>query len=680
MFAIPLLLSLLAVAPPPKTRVDNVEEVLHGVKIADPYRWLEDQNSPETRAWIDAQNKYTRSFLDAVPGRAEVEKRLGELMRVEFIGTPVFRGGRYFFGKRLADQDLNVIYVRQGLTGKDEVLIDPHPMSADHTTSVMMRGLSDDGKLLIYGVRKGGEDEVELRFFDVDARQDIADRLPRARYGSASLTPDNKTLYYTRLTDEGDRLFRHAMGSNAAGAKVFGDGFRRDQGLSGDVTDDGRYLIIHVYTGSAATKVEVWAQDLAAGGPIQPIIKNIDARFFAGYGDGKLYVHTNWKAPNGRVLAIDLKDPAQERWREVIPESPKAAIEGVSLAGGKICVNYLENVQSRLVLFTPDGKRFRDIPVLPLGSVSGVAGRWDQDEAFFSFSSYHIPPTIYRYGIEKGRRDFWSRVKVPVRSEDFALKQVWYKSKDGTRVPMFILHRKGLKLDGSAPAYLTGYGGFTASLTPGFSQRAVLWAERGGVFALANLRGGGEFGEQWHRAGMFEKKQNVFDDFIAAAEYLIEKGYTRASKLAIAGGSNGGLLVGAAITQRPDLFRAALCSYPLLDMIRYHKFSIARYWVSEYGSAEDPEQFKYILAYSPYHRVKPGVKYPSVMFVTGDNDTRVAPLHARKMTALLQAANASDHPILLLYDTASGHSGGRPLKKQIEQSADELMYLYGQLQ
>ncbi len=663
----------------PKTRADNIEDVLHGVKIVDPYRWLEDQTSPETRTWIDVQNKYTRSFLDVAPGRAELGKRLTELMRVDVIGMPRERGGRYFFTKRLANQDLPVLYVRKGLKGADEVLIDPHPMSPDHTTSVNLMDISEDGKTIVYAVRKGGADEVEVRLMDVDGRKDIPGGLPRARYFGVSLTNDAKTLYYGRLNPEGVRLYRHGIGADpASDQKIFGDGYGPDKGIGAGLSEDGRYLLITVFYGSSAPKSEIWYQDVAAGGPIRPIVNDIDARFNGDIGGDTLYMQTNWKAARGRVLAVNLKDPAREKWRELLPES-KSILEGITLSGGRICANYLDNVISRVVIFDTAGKRIREIAFPTIGTVSGMYGQWASDEAFFGFSSFHVPPTTFRYSIAKGTREVWSRVNVPVKSEDFEVKQVWYTSKDGTKVPMFLMHRKGLKLDGSNPTYLTGYGGFTSSLTPGYSSRAVLWAERGGVYAVPNLRGGGEFGEEWHRAGMLGKKQNVFDDFIGAAEYLIEKGYTKPAKLAIYGSSNGGLLVTAAVTQRPDLFGAVICGYPLIDMVRYHKFMLGRFWISEYGSADDAEQFKYIHAYSPYQHVKPGAKYPSVLFVTGDNDTRVAPLHARKMTALMQASTASDRPILLLYDTASGHSGGRPLAKQIERDVDEISYLFMQL-
>lgn len=665
---------------PPRTQTDNVKEVLHGVDVVDPYRWLEDSKSPETRAWIDAQNEYAEPILATLPGREQLKQRLTALMKIDTIGTPIERNGRYFFTKRLADQDLRVLYVRKGLRGKDEVLIDPHPMSPDHTTSVNLLDVSQDGTVLAYAVRQGGEDEITVNLLDVDTRKNLPDRLPKARYFGVSLKPDKRGFYYSRFGPDGARVYYHAMGTDAAGdAKIFGEGYGADKIIVSQLSEDGRYITIHVLYGSAADRTEIYFQDVARQGPIVPVVNDIAARFFAEAVGDQLFLQTNWKAPHGRILAVDLKNPTREHWREVIPESDPV-IEGFAPAGGRLAVQYTQNASSRAKIFDTNGNPLREVALPAIGTVSGFSGRWKSREAFFSFSSFHIPTTIYRYDVKKGSQDIWARPKVPIHSSQFEVDQVWYESKDRTRVPMFLLHLRGIKLDGSHPTLLTGYGGFNSSETPSFSSTAVLWVERGGVYALPNLRGGGEFGEKWHQAGMLDKKQNVFDDFIAAAERLIKNGYTKPSKLAIAGASNGGLLVGAALTQRPELFRAVACLYPLLDMLRYHKFLVARWWVPEYGSAENPAQFQYLYAYSPYHRVKPGSQYPATLFITGDGDTRVDPLHARKMAALLQSATGSHQPVLLHYDTKSGHvSGGRPVSKQIEDLTDELGFLLWQL-
>jgi len=408
-----------------------------------------------------------------------------------------------------------------------------------------------------------------------------------------------------------------------------------------------------------------------------PVVNDLDAAFYAqGVGD-RLFLRTNWNARKWRILEVDLKSPAREKWREVVPESD-AVLEGLSLVGGKLAVTLTQNVVTRLKLFDSSGKLVREITPPTLGSLSGLSGRWDNAEGFYSSNSVHIPSTIYRYDVSTGKQSVWFQSKVPIESDQYEVKQLWYPSKDGTRIPMFVAHAKGLRLDGSHPTLLTGYGGFDLSSNPNFNPFAAAWMAGGGVYALANLRGGGEFGEDWHHAGMLGKKQNVFDDFIAAAEWLIQNKYSSTEHLAIRGRSNGGLLMGAMITQRPDLFAAVSCGYPLLDMLRYHKFLVARYWVPEYGSSENAEQFKYIYAYSPYQHVKPGTKYPAVLFISGDADTRVAPLHARKMTALMQADNASGKPILLHYDTQAGHSGGTPVSKEIQEIADELGFLMWQ--
>ena len=675
-----------ALKKPPKTRRDNVRELLHGVELVDPYRWLEDQNSPETRAWITAQNEYSQPILRSLPGVQQRRQRLTELLKIDVIRTPRERNGRYFFSKRLADQELFVIYVRKGLKDDDQVLIDPHPMSPDHTTSVNLLEVSPDSSLLAYGVRQGGEDEIAIKLLDVEAEKELPDRLPKARYFGVAMKPDNSGFYYTRFGADGPRVYLHKMGTESANDReIFGTGYGPDKIIWADLSEDGRHLLIHVAHGSSTSRTEIYyqeiiqnGQDAAEQGPILPVVNDIDARFLGEIGGNQIFLHTNWKAPNGRVLGVELENRARERWREIIPAS-NAVIQNVSLAGGKLFVNYLENVKSRVKVFEPDGEHIADITFPAIGSVGGVVGRWKSQEAFFTFSSFHIPTTIYRYDASKLRGEVWARLEVPVESDKLELRQVWYQSKDKTWVPMFLLHAKGLKPDGSNPTLLTGYGGFNISLTPRFRASAVVWAEQGGIFAVPNLRGGGEFGKQWHEAGMFEKKQNVFDDFIAAAEWLIRNRYTRPSKLAIGGRSNGGLLVGAALTQRPKLFQAVVCGYPLLDMVRYHQFLVARFWVSEYGSSDDAEQFPYLRAYSPYHQVKRRVKYPAVLFVTGDGDTRVDPLHARKMTALLQAATGSERPVLLRYETTAGHSGGRPVSKTIEDTNNELGFLFWQL-
>jgi len=685
----PFLLALCLAAPalarataskPPVTRADNVKEVLHGIEIVDPYRWLENKDAPETRAWIGAQNAYTDALLGAQSGRDRIHARLEQLLKVDAQSVPFERGGRYFFTHRLATQDLPVLSMRRGLAGEDEVLVDPHPLSPDHTISVSFLDVSNDGTLLAYGTRQGGEDETSVTLLDLETRKELPDRLPRARYFGISITPDKSGLYYSKFGKEGSRIYYHRMGSDPTTDQLlFGEGYGPEKIVVAGLSEDGRWLLITVYYGSATDQSEVYVQDVAARGAITPIVNDVKAYFSPDIAGDHLYLQTNWNASNNRVLDVDLRHPARDQWKELIPERADAVIDGFSLAGGKLFVNYLKNVVSGVQVFDAQGKPEREIAFPTLGSVGGIRGRWTSDEAFFSFTSFVVPSVIYRVDVGSGRREEWWRANVPVESDRFEVKQVWYASKDGTKIPMFVVHKKGLKLDGNNPTYLTGYGGFTVSETPAYSARAVVWLERGGVFAVPNLRGGGEFGEAWHRAGMLANKQNVFDDFLAAAEWLVKNKYTRPEKLSCAGGSNGGLLVGAALTQRPDLFRAVVCSVPLLDMLRYHQFLVARFWVPEYGSSENPVQFNTLYAYSPYHHVKRGVKYPAVLFITGDSDTRVDPLHARKMTALLQASTGSDRPVAIHYDTKLGHAGGKPVKKQIDDLSDELLFLFWQL-
>jgi prolyl oligopeptidase len=670
-------LAVLSAQPPTKT--EPVTETLHGVRVTDPYRWLEDQDNPQTRAWIDAQMAYTQAALAKVPQRARIRQRLGELMKVDAMIPPAVRKNRYFIQQRKAAENQYVLYFRQGLNGADRVLIDPNPLSTDHTTSVSLLDVSQDGTLIAYGLRQGGADETTLAFRDVDTNKDVPGVFPPARYYSVAITPDKRTAYYIKMLEQGPRLYQHAIGSAPGQDRiVFGEQFGASQLGGCQISDNGRWLVCQIYTGSSGDKSDVFAQDLRAGGPMQPVAVGIDAGFNVDVAGDRLYMMTNLNAPNWRILSVDLARPARENWKEIVPER-KSVMDSFNLVGGKLAVTWLENVHSRVQIFDENGKPIRELKLPSLGVAGGPYGRWDSDEAFYTFNTIGQPNTIYRYSMSSGAQSVWFQTKVPFDPASIEVKQVWYASKDSTRIPMFIAHKKGLKLDGSHPVILTGYGGFNVSELPTFSATAATWMELGGVYALPNLRGGGEFGEAWHKAGMLANKQNVFDDFIAAAEYLIKDGYTKPERLAIWGGSNGGLLVGAALTQRPDLFQAVICGAPLLDMLRYDKFKVAKFWVPEYGSADDPEQFKVLYKYSPYHHAAKGTKYPAVLFVTGDADTRVDPLHARKMAALLQASTSSDRPILLHYDTKAGHSAGLPLDRVIENTADELAFVVWQL-
>ena len=670
--------------PPPATKVAPVEEKFGATTVTDPYRWLEDDKSPETRTWIDREMSYTEKYLSKVTIRPEIQKRLTELLRVESFGIPSEHNGVYFFTKRLANENQPSIYLRKGLQGTDERLIDATKLSADQNTSITINDIPEDASLLVYGVREGGADEESVHLFDIATRKELPDTLPKARYAGISLSPDKKSLYYAKVNPDGTQVFRHSLGANAKGdemvfGKKFGDEVFGQLDLMGaEVTENGRYLIISVAHGVPAQRVDIYVKDLReADAPVKPIIHGVDHRFRAINHEDDLYVLTDDKAPDYHVVKVSLADPAPEKWQEIVPEG-KDVISGISIVGGKLFVTGLHDVVTQTRVFSLEGKQLDTLSYPTLGSASEVRGRDKSNEGFYSFQSFNLPPTIYHYDVATGRTSIFAKPQVPFASDDYEVKQVFYQSKDGTRVPMFISAKKGLPRDGSAKALIFAYGGFNVSLEPTWNPEYAWWMEQGGYFAQPNLRGGGEYGESWHKAAMFENKQNVFDDLFAAAQYLIDNKYTTNSRLAIRGRSNGGLLTGVALTQRPDLWGAIWCGFPLLDMTRFHRFLVGKWWTTEYGSAENPEQFRYLLKYSPYQNVKKDTKYPAVMFHTGDSDTRVAPLHARKMTALVQADDGSDRPVLLHYDTKAGHSAGVSITKLVSDTADELAFLWNE--
>jgi prolyl oligopeptidase len=665
--------------PPPPTEKREVVETLHGVELRDPYRWLEDQDAPETRAWIAAQNIYTDMVLDPLRGRADLETLAARVLNVDAIGLPNEYNGRYFYSRREAGQDLSVLYVREGIEGAERVLIDPHPMSSDHTVSVSYLDISHDGRLVVYAVRVGGVDEVSIRLRDVDTGVDRDDSLPAARYGQFNLTPDKTGFYYERYGDVTPRVMFHALGTDPnEDTQLFGDGYGLHHIPVTLLSDDGRWLLVHMIEGSSGP-TEIHLKDLATAAPFTIVIKDGVSESWAEFAGAQLVITTNLDAPNKRVVLVDPIHPSVDHWREIIPERADIVIQEARGLGGRLVVSYLQDVQPRVAIHEVSGLHVRDISFETLGSVGGGVGHWTSDEAFFTFQSYHRPNTIYSYDLKSGAQAVWAQVEVPIETDRYEVTQSWFASKDGTQVPMFITHRADVVLDGTNPTLLTGYGGFNLSRTPAFSSLAAVWLESGGVFAEANMRGGGEFGESWHRDGMLERKQHVFDDFIAASEHLIADGYTNPEHLAIRGGSNGGLLVGVVSNQRPDLFGAVVCTYPLLDMVRYHQFLVASFWVPEYGSSDDPEQFSYILDYSPYHNIDETARYPATLYITGDGDTRVAPLHGRKMVARMQATHGAATPILLRYHTDAGHSGGQPVSQQIEEMVDTVSFLLAQV-
>ena len=677
-------------APPP-TEAVPVSDDYFGTKIPDGYRWLEDAKSTETRAFIDAQNAYTARYLKQARIKSQILDDLDVLENVSEAGAPIERAGSYFFRKRLAGEQQFSIYVRHGWAspaganpsnlGKDERLIDPAKLTRDPNTSVGIEDVSRDGSLVAYWMRQGGADEATMHVLDVKANKTLEDELPAARYSGVGFAPDGTSFYYARNDKQGTLLYQHMLGTrNARDTLVFGREFRGEllgpnDLFTGRVTDDGRYLVIEIERGVPARRVDIVFRDLTKpDSPFEVLVWGLDSRFHAIWAKGAWYVRTDYQSPNGRILKAD-PGVLPDVWATIVPAGPDV-IDAWSIVGGRIYVNRLKDVKTETSIYSLDGKPAGKVEFDALGTASGVGGRTTDRYGYLSFSSYIVPPTIYRLDTTTGKREVFFQSKAQFDSSQYELKQVFFKSKDGTRVPMFIAGKKGMKMDGTERLLMTGYGGFNLSMPPRWNPAYAWWLEQGGWLAVPNLRGGGEYGESWHEQGMFEKKQNVFDDWFAAAEYLIANKYSSPPHFAITGRSNGGLLMGASITQRPELFSAVLCGYPLLDMLRYQKFKVGSYWTTEYGSAENEKQLFYLLKYSPYHNVKSGTAYPAVMFFTGDSDTRVDPLHARKMTPLLQSASSSGRPILLHYSLAGGHYAGVSVDQQIQDDADQLAFLW----
>ncbi len=668
----------------PSTTKRPVTDDLHGHSVTDNYRWLEDQKAPDTRAWIAEQNKYTDAYLSQVKDRSAIVAALAKLEHVDTYSLPSIRGDSYFFKKRVANENQGSIYVRNGLQGKDELLIDARTLSADQNTSVVMDDLTTDGDLLVYGIRQGGADEQEVHVFDVKSRKTLPDQLKTDRYMGVQVSPDKSGLYYSVFAHQGTLVYWHKFGTaQSADTMIFGKEYHGEAlgelDLVGvGVSDNGHYLILNITRGVPATRVDLLLKDLRKpDAPVVPLVYGIKNRFnLLDAGDDTFYVQTDYNAPKGRILKAEM-GTAPDTWKTIVPEEANV-IEGSNIVGGKLFVDRLVDVKSETTLYGLDGKKLGDLKYPGIGSATGMSGRPQEPIGTYSFYSFNLPPTIYRYNTQTNTTDVFAKSDVPFDSAAYEVRQVFYTSKDGTRVPMFIAGRKGWKQDGKAQLLLTGYGGFNLSNTPVWSSMYAWWMQQGGLFALPNLRGGGEYGEDWHKAGMFEHKQNVFDDFLSAAQYLVDNRYTTSPRLAIWGRSNGGLLMGAAMTQRPDLFGAIVCGYPLLDMLRYQKFLFGRLWTTEYGSADNASDYDYLAKYSPYQNVKPGTKFPAIMFFTGDNDTRVDPLHARKMTAEVQAASGGSRPVLLHYSLKGGHSAGVSTDQQVQDYADILAFLWNE--
>ncbi len=675
---------------PESPRRPVVDEI-HGRTIVDHYRWLEDDQDPEVVRWSRAQNDLTERVLGSRPEREVFHDQLVHLLAGDTVGSAVIRENRVFFTYRMGSQDQPALYIRDLVEeGSQRVLVDPNPLSGEGTVSLDWWHVSPGGNLVAYGLSQDGDEWSTLRVIRVDGGEILPLEIPRTRHSSVAWDSDEGGFHYTRYPQKGDvpegeedyhrRVFYHKLGTDPLNdPMVFGEGRAKEDSYFISRSTGGRYLLLIANQGW--NRGDVYVQEEGQT-EFTPIATGEDALFWGQIVDRTLFLLTNYRAPRYRVVAVDLTDPKPSSWREVIPENEEMTLQVMRVSGGRLLVAGLVDASSRLSIHEVDGTRVMDVDPGTLGTVSDLAAEPGNPVALVRFESFFQAPTLYRIHMGTGQMSPWLQSHSPIDPGLVEINQVFYRSRDGTRVPMFIMHRKDLELHGPAPTLLTGYGGFNISRTPTYSPAQYPWIERGGIFALANLRGGSEYGEQWHRGGMMENKQNVFDDFIAAGEYLVGEGYTDKEHLGIMGRSNGGLLVGAAMTQRPDLFRAVICGVPLLDMVRFHRFLIANMWTSEYGSPDDPAAFEWIYDYSPYHHVKEGEEYPGVYLFTASSDTRVHPLHARKMTALLQYATRRDpteRPVLLTVESAAGHGAGKPVGKVVSEQASILAFLAWQL-
>ena len=670
---------------PPSHPDPTVVDIYHGQPVPDPYRWLEDLDSERTRAWIEAQNQLTFDYLQRIPARQRLLERLTQLWNYEKYSQPFKEGGRYFYFKNDGLQNQSVLYTQESLEAEARVLLDPNTLSEDGTVALSGIAISRDGRYLAYGLSRSGSDWQEWKVRDIETGEDLPDHLRWIKFSGASWTPDGQGFFYSRYDEPPpgreyesanyfQKLYYHRLGTpQSEDLLVYHRPDQKEWGFAGGVTEDGNYLIISVWRGTDPKNLLFYKDLRDPNLPVVELIREFEANYsFVGNDGSRFWLLTDLNAPRRRLVAIDLDNPGQVQ--EVIPEAEET-LQGVSLINNQFVAFYLKDAHTQIKTFALDGTYLGEIPLPGLGSASGFGGKRYDTETFYTFTSFTTPPTIYRYDFTTGRSTLFRQPQVDFDPQAYEVQQVFYPSKDGTRIPMFLVHRRGLARTGDHPTLLYGYGGFGISLTPSFSVGLVAWLEMGGVYAQPNLRGGGEYGEAWHQAGTKLNKQKVFDDFIAAAEWLVANGYTNPSKLAISGGSNGGLLVGACLTQRPDLFAAALPAVGVFDMLRFHKFTIGWAWISEYGSPEDPEEFKALYAYSPLHNLKPGTVYPATLITTADHDDRVVPAHSFKFAAALQAAQGGSQPILIRIDTKAGHGAGKPTTKLIEETADRWAFL-----
>lgn len=675
---------------PVSKKVDHTDNY-HGTMVADPYRWLEDANSLETKEWVTAQNKVTQAYLAQIPQRAAIRERLTKLWNYERYSVPGKEGGRYFYSRNDGLQNQSVLYTQKTLTDTPRVLLDPNTMSSDGTVALAGAAVSPDGKLLAYSTAASGSDWNEIRVRDVETGKDLPDHIKWVKFSSTAWTKDGKGFFYSRYDEPKEatkladvnyfqKLYYHRLGTpQSADTLVYDRPDQKEWGFGGHTTDDGRYLIITTTKGTAP-KYRISYKDLSKpDAKVVDLIDNFDAGYdFIDNVGSVFYFSTDRKAPKKRIIAIDVDNPAESNWKEIVAESADT-LAGADIINNQLVLEYLKDAKSVVRVHDLKGKLVREVKLPGIGSVGGLSGKREETETFYSFTGFTTPTTIYRLNLKTGESTVFRQPKVDFNPADYETRQQFFTSKDGTKVPMFIVSKKGLKMDGQNPTYLYGYGGFNISMTPGFSPANLAWMEMGGVYVVANLRGGGEYGEAWHQAGTKLRKQNVFDDFIGAAEWLVANKITSPSKLAIGGGSNGGLLVGAAMTQRPELFGAAIPAVGVMDMLRFHKFTIGWAWTSDYGSSENPEEFKALVKYSPLHNLKAGTCYPATMVTTADHDDRVVPAHSFKFAAAAQAAQAGPAPVLIRIETKAGHGAGKPTTKQIEEVADRWGFLAREL-
>ena len=672
----------------PKTEKTDHVDVLHGVEVPDPYRWLEDdvRTNQKVRSWVTAENKTTFGYLEALPQRERIIEELTQLWNYEKFSAPFRRGDQYFYFRNDGLQNQSVLYVTDDFNSTGRVLLDPNTLREDGTVALSGTAFTDDGRYMAYGLASSGSDWNDWHVRDVSTGRDLPDEIRWVKFSGASWAKDGSGFYYSRYpeTHEGDeyhglnynqRVYFHTLGTNQSEDKlIYEQPKHPDWGFGAQVTEDGRYLVVTTWKGTDNKYLISYADLQSKDNGFRYLIDKFDADYtFVGNDGPTFFFKTDKTAPKNRLIAINTRQPEPANWNVIIPEADEV-LRGVNFVNNQFVASYLKDAVTKVRIFDTRGRAVRDVKFPSLGSAGGFGGKREYTETFYTFSSFAVPPSVYRYDLRTGKSTLLRQAKVGFDPDDYTTTRVFYPSKDGTKVPLFLTHKKDIKLDGSNPTLLYGYGGFDISLTPNFSVTNLMWMKMGGIYAQANLRGGGEYGKAWHDAGRLYNKQNVFDDFIAAAQWLIKNKYTSTEKLAIRGGSNGGLLVGACMTQRPDLFGVALPAVGVMDMLRFHKFTAGRFWVDDYGSPDDPKMFKYLLSYSPYHNLRPGTSYPATLITTADTDDRVVPGHSFKFAARLQEDQSGDAPVLIRIETSAGHGAGKPTTKRIEEAADILAF------